>query len=731
MDRGDPTGAMMKPKNAFGEKVVRFILLELRQSGKAVVRSRITKWAAVGLAVLAVPATVGSVGAPEARAATGPAWSVHVRPNADNFIPGRYDGAFIIEAENVGEEETNRGEAIVIENAPPAGAIAKESALFNLGLAEANLAGFGTCPTSSKCLYPEGPLSYIMPPLQPGEKLTMMVRLGIPSGLEGELEDTATVSGGGAIASAEGSSTVQSTVNPPFGPLRFGASVSNSSLTPYTQAGGHPYELVTEFNFGSYSSLEADREEPVWLGEGTSPVRDPKEIGVELPPGLLANPQGVPRCSLADYFTEACEIKDAVGDACLRPFSANAPGCRIVTPILNLQPQGNYPAEFGILVADAPFIVVTSNVRSGSDYGANATSISPAADLNRVRLTFWGVPAEESHNKLRGKYCGWAENSFQSVAELEHRCEEEEGNGGGGPAEVEETPFLTMPTECSGNPLTVGGRYNSWQVPSEFAEASVNLPAVDGCNALSFEPKIEARPTTNLADAPSGFELNLQVPQNEDPEGVSTPELKESVIKLPQGLTLNPASAEGLTGCSEAQIGLHSEEPASCPEASKLGSAEVKTQLLHEPLTGSLYLATPHQNPYGSLLAGYIALEGQGVKIKLPGRFETNPQTGQITAKFLENPQLPFEELKLDIFGGARGAFRTPATCGNYETSSVLTPFSAPESGPAAEPSTTFETSAAENGGACPKAAGRRAKRTRAFAPAPNLPRRASTPPSR
>ena len=206
--------------------------------------------------------------------------------------------------------------------------------------------------------------------------------------------------------------------------------------------------------------------------------------------------------------------------------------------------------------------------------------------------------------------------------------------------------------------------------------------------------------------APSGLEFNLHVPQNEDPEGVATPELKEAVVKLPKGLSLNPASGEGLTGCSEAQIGLHSEEAAHCPEASKLGSAEVHTPLLHEPLDGFLYLATPHQNPSHSLLAGYIALEGQGIKIKLPGSFETDPVTGQITARFTENPQLPFEELKLDLFGGARGALRTPATCGSYETSTSLTPFSAPESGPPATPSSSFETSAAENGGPCPTSAG-------------------------
>ena len=218
-----------------------------------------------------------------------------------------------------------------------------------------------------------------------------------------------------------------------------------------------------------------------------------------------------------------------------------------------------------------------------------------------------------------------------------------------------------MPTECSGEPLTVGGRYDTWQVPGEYAEASTNLPAVDGCNALSFEPTIEARPTTNLADAPSGLEVNLHVPQNEEPEQVATPELKEAVVKLPAGLSLNPASGEGLAGCIRSRRSACTpKKRPTAPKPQSSASVEVKTQLLHEPLSGSLYLATPHQNPSGSLLAGYIALEGQGVRIKLPGSFETNPQSGQITARFTENPELPFEELKLDIFGGAQRRLSHP-----------------------------------------------------------------------
>ena len=45
------------------------------------------------------------------------------------------------------------------------------------------------------------------------------------------------------------------------------------------------------------------------------------------------------------------------------------------------------------------------------------------------------------------------------------------------------------------------------------------------------------------------------MPQEYGLHRLATPELKRSVIKLPEGMSLNPSSANGLEGCSEAQIG--------------------------------------------------------------------------------------------------------------------------------------------------------------------------------
>ncbi len=166
-----------------------------------------------------------------------------------------------------------------------------------------------------------------------------------------------------------------------------------------------------------------------------------------------------------------------------------------------------------------------------------------------------------------------------------------------------------------------------------------------------------------------------------------------------------------------------SKAPQSCPDAAKLGtlgshlaaagrSATPRTRSRNrprkrrpvpEPLHGSLYIAKPFANPFGSLIAVYLAIEDEktGIVAKLAGEGELDPKTGQITTRFVENPELPLEDIKAQLFGGSRGAFITPPTCARYTTDAELTPWSAPK---AKTPSTDAELrdQAPPVGGACP-----------------------------
>jgi hypothetical protein len=183
-------------------------------------------------------------------------------------------------------------------------------------------------------------------------------------------------------------------------------------------------------------------------------------------------------------------------------------------------------------------------------------------------------------------------------------------------------------------------------------------------------------------------------------------------MKLPAGMSVNPSSAAGLGGCTPEQVGLSTAvgdpvarfggEPAQCPDDSKLGTVTIKTALLANPMPGEIYLAQPYQNPFNSLLALYIVVDDpqSGIRIKLAGDVSTDPQTGQLTITFGENPQLPFEEFKVSMFTGARAALRTPVVCGTHTTTSTMTPWSSPYLAPV-NPTNSYDIDRAPAGGNC------------------------------
>ncbi len=113
-----------------------------------------------------------------------------------------------------------------------------------------------------------------------------------------------------------------------------------------------------------------------------------------------------------------------------------------------------------------------------------------------------------------------------------------------------------------------------------------------------------------------------------------------------------------------------------------MGTAKALTPLLSEPVEGHVYLARPGcggagQAPCteqdaldGNLYKLYLELGGTGplartgVHLKVEGRVEANPTTGQLTARFQDNPQLPFSKLEVDLNPGPRAPIDNPATCG-------------------------------------------------------------------
>jgi hypothetical protein len=204
----------------------------------------------------------------------------------------------------------------------------------------------------------------------------------------------------------------------------------------------------------------------------------------------------------------------------------------------------------------------------------------------------------------------------------------------------------------------------------------------------SFNPSIEVTAETSATDTPTGLEINLRVPQNEDPGGPAEEQVKTAVVTLPPGLTLTPSTTNGLEACSPAQIGIgsaqESERPPACSAASQVGNLEVSTPQFEQPLEGEIYLAQ-QETVQGALIGVYLVLDdpATGIPIKLVAYFElggeTNPnpalsglEPGQVRLVFDNSPQLPFSDLKLVLSGGPRALFVSPQTCGGAGVSSEI-----------------------------------------------------------
>ncbi|HEU4737643.1 MAG TPA: hypothetical protein VFS54_01035 [Solirubrobacterales bacterium] len=468
-----------------------------------------------------------------------------------------------------------------------------------------------------------------------------------------------------------------------FGIEAFAIEALDDVGDPDSAAGSHPYELVTRITLPHGEVRGAD---------GAAALA--KDVLAELPAGLVGNPFAVEQCPVRLAEERRCSGDSQVG--VLKIQSAGTQPSFFNGKIYNVVPAQGSPARFGGEINLSTSAFIDAGLRTGDDYGINAGSFNLPTLANPFvfEIRLWGVPADPIHDPQR------------SCAEVQG-CSVTPG--------TPEDPFLRNPTRCAG-PMQARVKVETYDLPGTIFSREFAMPAITGCDQLEFEPELEARPTNNVADSPTGLHVDLHIPQNEEPEGLGTPDLREAVVKLPPGLTVNPSSAAGLEGCSPEQLGLTTPvgttpihttaAPAKCPDAAKIGTVEVDTPLLDHPLEGAVYLASPYDNPFNSLLAIYIAVDDEesGVVLKLAGHVEVGAE-GQLTTTFEENPQLPFEDFKLDFFGGARAALKTPEVCGTYATTSTLTPWSAPESGPPATPSDTYAISSAPGGGSCPTAA--------------------------
>jgi hypothetical protein len=459
-----------------------------------------------------------------------------------------------------------------------------------------------------------------------------------------------------AVAAGIGAAAAPGAVAIEFNQL--GASANDPAGDAVRQAGAHP-----DIRF-FYTVPTTDPSNPL-----AGPVELPHRILVDTPPGLVGDPTAMPTCPEEMLKggqlgkLSRCPVGSQIGYAWIA--GKDPEQGTLAAPIFNVDRPVGSPGVFAFVVLGV-VVKLNPTVRAG-DFGVTVDSgtISSALALSQFEVNLWGVPADPVNDRMRVEpgggiscFIGWG--CFTN------------GPPEGVASQSPRVPFLSLPTSCPGTPDVTTARLDGWRSIGQFATRSFSsdfdgVPfTMTGCEKLAFDPSVDVRPTSRRADSPTGLEFDLSVPQSEVANGLATAHVRDVSVTLPEGMSVSPSAAGGLAACSDAQLDLSTTDPVRCPEASKIGSVEVETPLLEEPLSGAVYVGEQQSDDpmSGRMFRLFLVAEGSGVRVKLEGGVTADPQTGQLTATFKNNPQVPFSQLRVRMFGGQNAALATPPTCG-------------------------------------------------------------------
>jgi uncharacterized repeat protein (TIGR01451 family) len=650
---------------------------------------------AIGAALACVALAFGAATA----SASGPLYDVKASWGDTSLTPGS-EGQFTVQVRNIGTVASK--EPFTIADQLPAGVTVTKmtweiSPFGNLGGVLCSGVGTGT----ATCTFPIGSFVPNIAPA-PGNEFGGFATVPIPSGYLPQLFIDVAVS-----SSASGVGTNKATFSGASSPstvsdedeVHFGATPAAFGLVPGSyeadafdaeypvdarsrQAGDHPFEQRVNLDFNQRTGISDEDGTRFITSNGLI-----KDVDVTLPRGLIGNPEALPKCDPATFAevgtsgdSTACPSDTQVGY--LRVWFKSGPrnngrgafalNALSRVAIYNLEPPKGQAADFGFNAGGYVQGHIYGNVDPAQNYAIKTLTpnISSAVTVTGTEVTFWGVPADPAHDKFR---------FYPTV---------QPGNiaigAPWGSAPIR--PFFTNPMDCGFDNGGARIRVDSYNHPDQFTPVQEDSHPlnVSGCEdeRFRFKPQIAMQPTSKAAGGPTGLDVNLQTPlrndeveeanqlyaANGDVKGIATPPLKKAVVTLPAGMTASPSAAQGLVSCTPEEIGLGTSDPVRCPDASQFGTLTLHTPLLpiDEQPEGFVYVAKQNDNPFHNFLTLYLVIEDpeRGILVKLPGRVDLDPQTGQITTTFDDLPQLPSSDVELSIKGGLRAGLVNPQTCG-------------------------------------------------------------------
>jgi len=655
-----------------------------------------------------------------AQAAIGPLYDVRVGWGDTNFPPGG-KAELYLQVSNIGDAVAEAD--LEITDELPSGVKIESidwprEEMLDGGLTP-NCSGVGT--STLTCVMPGSDVVSLAKPLgngvagpggsnlMPSGHLPLLyIDVEVEPGVSGTGTNTATVSGGGASVSRSDVDQIPFSSNPAQFGLVPGSFLSDAFAGEYPidvasrRAGGHPFEQRVNFDLTQESGID-ESGSPSDGTRYTGPHGLIRDAEVTLPRGFIGNPEATPKCDPVDFSVIGASANSAAcppdtqvgyiniwfysgveyhGQGSFRSQLGEGELSRVA--IYNLEPPKGVPADFGFVAGGGFLAHIYPELDPTQNYAIKTVSpdISSFLSPRGTEVTFWGVPADSAHDRFR--YYREAKLEIDETGEFPEVSFVAAGAPWGSAAI---RPFFTNPSDCGFDNGGARIRLDSYSSPGSFTPTEEHGDAfnVQGCDdpRFRFEPDIGLQPTDRHAGAPTGLNVELEVPQRNDvvtdPEflyedsgsvkGISTPPIKKAVVTLPEGMTISPSAAQGLGSCSAAQIGLGTNTPVKCPDSSQYGTITMHTPLfpVDAPLQGFVYIAKQNDNPFHNFLSLYLVIEEpeRGILVKIPGRADLDPSTGQIKTTFDDLPQFPVSSMELTFKGGARAALVNPTTCGS------------------------------------------------------------------
>jgi hypothetical protein len=369
-------------------------------------------------------------------------------------------------------------------------------------------------------------------------------------------------------------------------PAQADITVSNVSAKPANVKAGASSDFTLAFDLG-----------------GSETIRD---LDVNLPPGLIGNPNNAAQCKQADFDNDACPPASKVGTQTVNVTVAGLVPMELSGEVFNLvpPPEKHEPAQLGIKL-NAPPPAPPQHLRSDvnvrpSDSGLTSTIRGIPDNLNGI-----GLHIDKISLTLAAK-------------------------SGANKA------FMTNPTSCD---------------PATTALKAVGNGNGVATNQAAFTP-------TNCADLPFAPKLSATVGEKGLTGANTLPPLSSVITQEPGEANSKQAKVTLLTplgpntqaitnACPVAQY-----DADQCPDTSIAGHATAVTPLLPSPLTGPVRVV---EVP-GGLPKVVVYLNGL-INVRLTGDIALTAAGTETT--FAGIPDVPLSRFQLDFNGGPSGLVGT------------------------------------------------------------------------